>query len=336
MRAADGVPAPDLPRSSGRCGNQPRQAASHSTARMPRTLSAMSTGDDRRPAPWKRGLPGWRRSECCRRSTGAPTLCFRWPALRRSPGDHEAGVHAAVLHRTVAAATCACPSSAMRSKEANRFRQNASASYRRPSLPVRRKLPPDSTSPCSANTSGLSETALASISSTSAAGGSASGRRPLPVAGSAGSKDPALFHSCGASRRLRCARRAGGDRRGRRRSGALAAHLMDTRIERAAGAQRRFHRQAARHGRGGEQVFRVEQAAQREGGGDPCRSAAPAPCRQRQRFQAGFSQRFGRRQPLALMARRPSPSSTGLMRQRLKSPEAPTSLSAEYVDKLRR
>ena len=49
---------------------------------------------------------------------------------------------------------------------------------------------------------------------------------------------------------------------------ALAAHLMDTRIERAAGAQRRFHRQAARHGRGGEQVFRVEQAAQREGGGD--------------------------------------------------------------------
>ena len=45
---------------------------------------------------------------------------------------------------------------------------------------------------------------------------------------------------------------------------ALAAHLMDTRIERAAGAQRRFHRQAACHGRGGEQVFRVEQAAQRE------------------------------------------------------------------------
>ncbi|SVK54411.1 Uncharacterised protein [Acinetobacter baumannii] len=86
---------------------------------------------------------------------------------------------------------------------------------------------------------------------------------------------------------------------------ALAAHLMDTRIERAAGAQRRFHRQAARHGRGGEQVFRVEQAAQRKGGGDlgAVQQRQALFRRQRQRFQTGLGQRFGRRQPLALMAR---------------------------------
>lgn len=70
-------------------------------------------------------------------------------------------------------------------------------------------------------------------------------------------------------------------------------------------AQRRFHRQAARHGRGGEQIFGIEQAAQREGGGDlgAVQQRQALFRRQRQRFQAGFGQRFGRRQPLALMAR---------------------------------
>ena len=115
-------------------GRQPAIQPPECRARCP----PCSTGDDRRPAPWKRGLPGWRRSECCRRSTGAPTLCFRWPALRRSPGDHEAGVHAAVLHQNGGSCDmCLSIISEMRRSDSEPISANAGAGYRRPSPPVR-------------------------------------------------------------------------------------------------------------------------------------------------------------------------------------------------------
>ena len=229
--------------------------------------------------------------------------------------------------RTVAAATCACPSSARCGvRTANRFRQTPGG-YRRPSPPVRHgSCRRTARHPVRRTPAGYRRRRWLHLQHL---GGLAdlrqAGAHHLRLA----AQGVRILHFFAVAVRVgdfaaRTEQVAVGE--GGVDLAALAAHLMDTRIERAAGAQRRFHRQAACHGRGGEQVFRVEQAAQREGGGDlsAVQQRQALFRRQRQRFQTGLGQRFGRRQPLALMTRRPSPSSTSSCAPAAPSPEAPT------------
>jgi len=78
---------------------------------------------------------------------------------------------------------------------------------------------------------------------------------------------------------------------------ALAAHVMNTGIERTAGTEHRFGGERPADNRRGKQIFGFEQTPQSKGGGSlgAVQQRQPLFCRQRDRGKPGFLQGGGGR-----------------------------------------
>ncbi|VFT07850.1 Uncharacterised protein [Pseudomonas aeruginosa] len=155
------------------------------------------------------------------------------------------------------------------------------------------KLPPEITSPSAANTSGLSDTALASISSTSAAWRIWVRQAPITCGWQRSDRVLDLVALLMGTRHLA----AGGEQvaigRGHVDLPTLAARGVDARIERRPRTEHGLDAEAAADGGGGEQVLGLEQPAQRVGGGHlgAIEQGQAFLRRQGQRLQPGHRQR---------------------------------------------
>ena len=212
-----------------------------------RRFSAIGAAAARHAPPSTRDPPDWRRSAWNR----------RWPDRRAacSPTTSAAAVTCAIMKPEFSPGrgvrNAGSPDSegstsiAMRRSASAPISHSASASLSAANATGSAwKLPPDSASPSSAKTSGLSETAFASIASVAAAWRSRSRPPPSPAAGSAGSTGPAR----GRRRRVRRADGAARHQRAQRGGGldlpVMAAQRMDARDRTACPTPGRIGRQA--------------------------------------------------------------------------------------------